>query len=96
MDAIMATGTFRLKGRQLYAQSFAERRVRNVQEIATRSGMAYPTAHRWIEKPHELSSISLENLAGFLVDGLGLTPDEVEGLRFGDVFEFVPMKTATE
>jgi len=90
METIMATGTFRLKGRQLYAQGFVNRTVQNVKDLADRSGLSYPTAHRWIEKPYELTSIDLENLAGFLVDGLGMKPEDVANIRFGDIFEYVP------
>lgn len=92
MDTVMATGIFRLKGRQLYAQGFVNRQIQNIKELADRSGLSYPTAYRWVEKPHELSSIDLENLAGFLVDGLGIKPEEVIELRFGDIFEFVPQE----
>lgn len=98
MDIAMATGTFRLKGRQLYAKGYADRRVKNIQEVATKSGMTYPTAFRWIDRPEEITGINLENLAGFLIDGLGLTPEEVINLRLGDVFDFVPhgIREATE
>lgn len=96
MAFVMATGTFRLKGRQLYAKGFLERRIRNIQELANRSGMTYPTAHRWVESPHELTSLNLENLAGFLIDGLGFSPDEVSEMRFGDVFEFTPLEPETK
>ena len=86
----MATGVFRLKGRQLYGKGISEGRVRNIQEIADRSGMSYPTAHRWVDKSEEITGADYETLAGFLIDGLGLTPDEVSKLDFGEIFEFVP------
>ena len=89
-ELIMSSGVFRLKGRQLYGKSISEGRLHNVQEIADRSGMSYPTAHRWINKPEEIQGVDFTNLAGFLIDGLGLSPEEIAEMRFGDIFEFTP------
>lgn len=94
MNTFVATGTFRLKGRQLYANGFVDRRIKNIQELADRSGMTYPTAYRWVEKPDELTSISLENLYGFLVDGLGFSPEDVTKMSIGDIFELVARREA--
>lgn len=90
-EEIMSSGVFRLKGRQLYGKGISEGRVRNIQEIAVKSGMTYPTAHRWVDKPETITGIDFETLAGFLIDGLGLSPDEVSHLQFGEVFDFVPL-----
>lgn len=89
-ETTMASGVFRLKGRQLYGESISKGRVHNVQEIADRSGITYPTAHRWINKSGDLQGVDFANLAGFLIDGLGLLPSELAEMRFGDVFEFIP------
>ena len=86
MENLVSSGVFRLKGRILYGKSIAEGRVRNVQEIADRSGMTYPTAHRWAA-----NGANFKNLAGFLVDGLKLSPEEVSEFKFGEIFEFVPV-----
>lgn len=88
------SGTFRLKGHQLFSKGYSERRVRNIQELADTSGMTYATAHRWAKYSDGITGVDLRNLAGFLVDGLQLKPEEVENMRFGDIFEFVPNEKA--
>jgi hypothetical protein len=85
-QTLMASGVFRLKGRQLYGESISAGKLKNIQEITDRSGMTYPTAHRWV-----MNGADFKNLAGFLVDGLGLSPEEVSKMSFGDVFEFIPL-----
>lgn len=89
MKERMPSGVFRLKGSRLMALG-KERGVENPHQVSMKSGVSYPTIHRYAEKPEEVEAISLRALYGFLVDGLGLSPDEVESLRFGDVFEAVP------
>lgn len=89
MDAIMVNGAFRLKGQALLALGKL-RGIENAHQIHLRSGVSWPTIYRYIENPDQVQSINLDSLAGFLIDGLGLSPDEVVGLKFGDVFEYVP------
>lgn len=90
-NILMASGAFRLKGRKFYGQGISENRVRNMQEVADRSGMTYPTVHRWIN-----DGATFKNLAAFLIDGLGLTPEEVSSLTFGELFDFEPVKVESE
>lgn len=49
----------------------------------------YPTMWRYWRTPDELKSIHTRAVVGLLVDAIGLTPEEVEDLKFGDVFEIV-------
>lgn len=88
----MASGTFRLKSRELYARGLAKRTVRNIQEVADKSGLTYSTAHRWIESPEGITGIDFDNLASFLLDALELSPEEVLNMRLGDIFSYVPQK----
>lgn len=85
----MATGVFRLKGSKLRELS-QSRGIENVHQVSMRSGVSYPTAYRYFEKPEQVESVSLRALYGVLVDGIGLTPAEVSDLRLGDILEQVP------
>ena len=83
------TGVFRLKGAHLMSLA-KERGVDNPHRVSMKSGVSYPTIHRYVEKPEEVEAISLKALYGFLIDGVGMSPEEVEGMRFGEIFDAVP------
>ena len=86
--AMAKRGTFRLKGRSLL--EYAKRRgANNLYQVHLRSGVGWQTAHKYMTKA-SLDSIDLNILADLLIDGVGLHPDEIANLRFGDIFEFVP------
>lgn len=80
----MASGTFRLKGSALLEHGIG---AKSMYELAKNSKVSYPTIHKYVSNPADIKYLDLETLAGILVDGLGLNPDE---LAFSDVFEFVP------
>ncbi len=92
MFLTMASGTFRLKSRELYSKGLAKRTVRNIQEVADKSGLTYSTAHRWIENPEKITRIELDNLASFLFDALEMSPEDVLNMRLGDLFVYIPEK----
>lgn len=89
MEQIMASGTFRLKGRQLF-EIGKKRGVDNVHQLSKGTDASYPTIRRYIENPENVEAIKLESLASLLVDGLKISPDELANMKFGDVFEFIP------
>lgn len=95
MEQIMASGTFRLKGRQLFEKGL-ENGVENVHQVSKKSDGSYPTIRRYIERPDLVESIKLETFASFIVDGLRISPEDIANMRFGDVFEFVPKEDGTE
>ena len=80
----MASGTFRLKGRELL-----KKYDKTMYRVSEDGGVGYSTIHRWIKTPEQVERIEGKALFGFLL-GLGLTLDEVHALPFGDVFEFIP------
>jgi hypothetical protein len=85
MNEGMASGSVRLKGRELL------RRFGTSMYSLEKSGAAsYPTIHKYITRPEEVDYISAEVLYGILVDGLGLSPEDVANMRFGEIFELVP------
>lgn len=85
----MATGVFRLKGSKL-REIGVRNGVKNIHQVSMRSGVSYPTTYRYIENPDQVESVSLRALYGVLVDGLGLSHEEVSNLRLGDILELVP------
>jgi hypothetical protein len=89
VKAAMPSGVFRLKGSSLMSLA-RSRGAQNPHQVSMKSGVSYPTIHRYTEKPEELESISLKALYGFLIDGVGLQPAEVERMSFGDIFEAIP------
>lgn len=50
---------------------------------------AYPTMWRYWREHDRIKSLHTRSVVGLLVDAIGLTPEEVENLRFGEVFEVV-------
>ena len=89
--ANMASGVFRLKGPNLL-EIGKRKGVNSINQLSLRSGITYATAHRYIQNPGEVEAMSLRNLYGILVDGLGLSAEEVMNMRIGDVFDAVPDK----
>lgn len=85
----MPTGVFRLKGSNLLKLG-QKRGIDNIHQVSMRGGVSYPTVHRYFENPDQVESVSLRALYGTLIDGLGLTPDELSNMAFGEIFESVP------
>ena len=81
----MANGTFRLRGRELMKQ-----RGLNLHKTSQRGQVTYSTVHRYMDKPEDVKAVSLSVLYGFLIDGLGIKPEELSEMRFGDIFEILP------
>lgn len=80
----MASGTFRLKGDVLLKAGTG---AKSMYELAKNARVSYPTIHKYVTNPEDIKFLDLESLAGILIDGLGLNPEE---LAFSDVFEFIP------
>ncbi len=90
MEKKVPTGTFRLKGKKLMDLSRERGNAKNPHQVAMRSGVSYPTIHRYIKQPEEVEAVLLRALWGFLVDGIGLSPEDVADMDFGDIFEPLP------
>lgn len=90
MAKTMPTGTFRLKGSKLMDISRERGNAKNPHQVSMRSGVSYPTILRYIEKPEEVEAVLLRALWGFLVDGIGLSAEDLASMDFGEIFEPVP------
>lgn len=84
MAQVMASGRVRLKGHALLAQLQI-----NMHALSLDEKVSYPTLHKYLNNADELNSFSAEVLYAILVKGMGKTPDEIEDMRLGDVFEVV-------
>jgi hypothetical protein len=89
----MPTGVFRLKG-SMILEAGKRKGIENIHQVSMRSGVSYPTAYRYIEKPEKVEAVSLRALYGVLVDGIGMSPEEIANMRLGDLFELVPDQEA--
>lgn len=89
MEKPMPTGTFRLKGANL-VKIARDRGVDNVHQIALNSGVTYQTVHKYATKPEDTPSVHLKTLYGIIVDGMNMSAEELQDLKFVDVFEAIP------
>ncbi len=63
----------------------------NVHKLALKSKRSYPAVKSYVEDPDK-NRIDLDVLGSILVDGQGLTPEQILNLRLGDVFECVEVE----
>ncbi len=89
--ASMSSGSLRLKGRELL-----DKHNISMYRLAENGAASWPTVHKYITRPESIDQISTEVLYGILIDGLGLSVEQAENMRLGDVFEFVPSKVVAE
>ena len=85
----MPSGTFRLKGAKLL-ERFHKRGLSSYNRISLQARVTYPTVRLWLQEESTVESLHLASLAGLLVDGLGLTPEQALSLRLGDLLDYVP------
>jgi len=85
----MPSGTFRLKGAELLDR-FHKRGLESYHRISLQARVTYPTVRLWLQDESTVVSLHLPSLAGLLVDGLGLTPQQALSLRLGDLLDYVP------
>ena len=78
-------GRLRLNGAKLLTIG---RGADNVHKLALESKRSYPAVKSYVEDPDK-NRIDLDVLGSILVDGQGLTPEQMLNLRLGDVFEYV-------
>lgn len=78
----LANGYFRLKGQELLDQHDT-----NLHRVSQTGAISYPTMHRYLNDPENVKAMSTRVLFGFLVEGLGISVEDLHDMRFGDVFE---------
>jgi hypothetical protein len=82
-------GTFRLKGPNLLSLG---RGADNPHRLAMQSGVSTQTIYRYFNDPESVKQVDLVTLASIIIDGLGISPEDLHLLSFADVFEFIPNK----
>ena len=83
----METGTFRLKGSSLLSRAEVNG-VENRHQLSLRSGISTQTIYSLFDGS-PIKQIDLRVLAKILINGVGITPEELENVKFGDIFEYV-------
>lgn len=86
----MAAGKFRPKVHELL-----EKYNKSLYQASKDGDVAYSTIHRWLKSSGKIERIEGKALYSFLM-GLGLSLDEVNELRLGEVFEFIPDSTGEQ
>ena len=81
------SGTFRLKGSSLLSRA-EENGVENRHQLGTKANISHQTIYS-IFDGEPLKQIDLRVLARLLIKGVGFTPEELENVKFGDIFEYV-------
>ena len=74
---------FCLKGQAILEKSG----LKNSHQLALRARISAPTASKFIIQPENVKYLDTEVLARMLVDGCGLTPEQILDMRLGDIFE---------
>ncbi|MDR3572819.1 MAG: helix-turn-helix transcriptional regulator [Anaerolineaceae bacterium] len=82
----------RLRGWELFSRARTEKQVKYIQDVAKRVGVNYQTAHRWITKSDQISSMNFDNISTLMISGFGFTEEQFLNMRIGDVFEFIETK----
>ena len=85
---MFGSGTFRLKGSSLLSKA-EENGVENRHQLGMAAGVSHQSIYSLFEGDPILK-IDLRVLAKILIKGIGYTPEELENVKFGDIFEYVP------
>ena len=83
----MESGTFRLKGSSLLSRA-EKNNVENRHQLSLRSGISTQTIYS-LFSGEPIKQLDLRVLAKILIDGVGLTQEELDNVKFGDIFEYV-------
>lgn len=84
-----------IKGKELIEQAIAKGEVNSLHHAAQRGRISYPTAFEWnkAQTPGSPEKISLKTFSRFLIDGLGLTEEQILEMKVSELFSFVDNST---
>jgi len=80
-----ATGAVQLKSSFFNSRSL---KIKNMHKLSLVAEISYQTIHRYFNTPN-ISTINGTVLYAIIIGGMGLSIEEAENLRLGDVFEFI-------
>ncbi len=80
----LASGYVRLKGDFFQHENLQMTRY----QLAKSQEVSYQTMHKYF-KQNDIRNFSGEVLYAILVQGMGICPESLEEMRFGDIFEIV-------
>ena len=84
---MFGAGTFRLKGSSLLSKA-KDRGIENRHQLSMAAGVSHQTIYAIFDN-EPMKQISLPVLAKLLINGAGFTPDELENVKFGEIFEYI-------
>ena len=79
----MGNKKFVLKGREIFARSG----LPNTHQLSLQARISAQTAYKYVDKPEDIQAVDCSILASILLDGVGLSVEEVLNMRVGDLFE---------
>ena len=80
----MARWRFRLKGRNDLPTD--EPITIKPQEASFNARVTWPTVKRYLDRPDDISSLDMNSFPSYLIDGLGISPEELLNMKIGDLF----------
>jgi len=84
---MFGAGTFRLKGSFLLSKA-EEHGIENRHQLAMSSGISPQSIYALFDG-EPMNQINTKVLAKLLIRGIGYTPEELDNVKFGDIFEYV-------
>lgn len=84
---MIRSGTFRLKGSSLLSKA-EENGIENRHQISMKAGISTQSIYSIFDGA-PMKQIDLRVLARLLIRGVGYTPEELENVKFGEIFEYV-------
>jgi hypothetical protein len=86
MEQIMTGWRLILKGQQILKMG---KGAENAHQLSLRSGVSYPTVKRYVDTPELVQALDAIVLPTVLIEGQGLTREQVLDLRIGDLFDIL-------
>ncbi len=90
----MASGSFRLNA-CFFDENKLKEKGTNPHRLSLNERVSRPTILKYLRN-EDVRNFSGDVLYAILVNGFGLSPDEIEDLRIGDVFELIGTNGASQ
>jgi hypothetical protein len=63
--------------------------LENPHQLALRSQVSSPTVNKYNISPEKIVAVDTSVLSSILLNGVGLSQEQILALKLGDIFEFV-------
>lgn len=61
----------------------------NPHQLALRSNVSYPTVNKYVNNTESVDAIDAEVLCSILLNGVGLSKEQILEMKIGDLFEIL-------